>query len=185
MQSCRVCSGRLPLLVAMLGLLLTSAAVPAIARNVGAGYSVELYRSTRFEDYYFFYDSAHWTIVDQSSEPGSDWIRMTSANRDIAAIYVTVEDPSLTPADCVNGFLQGITNDPALAAVENLTEAGVGGPPEIHQDSDITASVQVVLTYDQGKEPTKFAGRARCADPIVEVPSFSIGSWSPRNTTKP
>lgn len=138
--------------------------------GVGADHAIALYRSEQF-DYYFFYDASTWEIVEQASAPGSDVVQL--ANADVNVEYEAFEAHGQTPTECVGAFLEGIDSVPSVTRVEHLAPGF--GPPKI-DESEVQASVDIVITVDDQDGRSKFAASFSCQE-LVAGESLLISSF--------
>lgn len=129
---------------------------PSASAQEGA---VELYQATQF-DYFFFYDAARWQIVDQSSEAGEEFASLSDGETYVD--YWALEAPNTTAADCLNDFLDGLYEDPAIIEIAALTDEG--GAPEIDDFGSRAATELVVTAGDGANGRFKLATELRCQE---------------------
>src|SRR5918995_6939302 len=103
--------------VALLLLVLLGAA-PVLAAAQSA--PVEVYRSPEF-GYLLWWNPAEWTIQEQETEAGSDWLRLES---DTTAVVVWgYVEPGATAESCLADRLGAPQADPDLVRFEPLPRA--------------------------------------------------------------
>lgn len=132
--------------------------------DAAADHAIELYRSEQY-DYYFFYDAALWTIVDESSEPGSELVIFSDG--DVFFSSVAFDAPGVTPRECVESGLDQLAAEPAIVAVDSLSSPP--GLPEVYDKPEDAlgppySSVNLIVTLDESDERGKLATRVECEE---------------------
>lgn len=165
------------LLCSIVALMLLSSLVPLANRHAEADHAVELYRSEQF-DYFFFYDATTWEMVEQESEPGSDYVRFSDG--DIWASYWAFDASGLTPEECLGGILDNFNDDPSILAYEELV--GLNDPiSTVH--GGVTAEIALIVTVDGADGAFKLATYEACEEVVpgqtllytsVNVPATSF-----------
>lgn len=145
---------RFPVALVLLVLL---GAMPVLTAAQNA--PLEVYRSPEF-GYLFWWDANEWTVQEQATEPGSDWIQLANDDTvfDIGAYAV----PGVSAQTCLNervGQIESRTDLVRFEALDNL-----GFPPEVNAWNDgQNASTEMVLSFDSPDGRVTFAAREACA----------------------
>lgn len=141
--------------IVLLGAL--AAGQPWTPNEAVAQSSIGLYRSEQF-GWFFFYDAATWSVEEQSSAPGVDYVRLSDGDAVVA--YRTMAAPTTTAESCLETVLATLAADPSIVGLDNLTEEG--GPATVLYADDDFAVAQLVVTVDGPAGRFKFAALERC-----------------------
>jgi hypothetical protein len=151
---------RLGVLIVVLVAVSVASFEPARSTLAQSGPAYELFYSEQTH-YFFFWDPEKWTLEDQASEQGEDWVRL--ANGEIMAQYSALIAPGVDYVDCLHAMIDQLENEPSVLAVEALSAEGA--PPEIVMISPPAleeAFTKLVVTLANGSDRDKYAVRLGC-----------------------
>lgn len=174
---------------AFMGLAASTAFLPPAVRAEDHPFQIFLSEQT---GYFFFWDPGEWTLVDTSSQPGADWIRLSKG--DIVADVSAIVAPGISAAACLQQQFDRLASTSSIVAVEALTPEG--GPPQLPpgaSSSQLThASIDVVVSIAEAERTTKYAVELMCYDieagqslvvqsVVVPAQLFNEQSWDTLN----
>ena len=118
-----------------------------------------VYRSPEF-GYLFWWDSSGWSVQQQQTDAGSDWVQLASADS-VVDIWAYAA-PDVGAAACLQERLDRLQSDPALVRFAALRNPAA--PPVMEDWSDAEkASIEIVLGFDTADGPAVFVAREECA----------------------
>jgi hypothetical protein len=142
--------------------LMMAIAMPALP-GIDAQESIGSYHGDEHE-FYFFYDAAMWELVEKTSEPGVDYVRLEAEQARLE--YLAFDAPGMTVEECMIAGVQALADDPAILVMENLYSPGA--PPEgwIYGTpaTRTFAGAELFLTVDMGGGPFSLAMAHQCRD---------------------
>lgn len=132
-------------------LALALALFPALA--LGQAAPLDVYRSPQF-GYLLWWDASEWTVEEESSESGLDWIEFSNDDTSAVIDVWGFQDPGLTADACLADRLDEIASYPDATRIQErgdpVTRSGI-------------ARQELLLGVDSGNGEVLIAARETCA----------------------
>lgn len=140
--------------------------------------AVAMYHSPEF-GYLFWWDTSEWTIDDQATEPGSDWMQLSSSEATVSIWGFAAS--GVTAESCLLASLDPLRDDPQLVRFEFINE--LRGAPAITVSPDgRAAATELILGFESATGRQTIAARHTCSTVVPNDFLLYTSEWTTAET---